>query len=100
MASLRDFLSSRAKERRASTWKGSETATGSFGPHNLVLPAAFAFLHRSFAAAAIFALTAGDIFLFCFRSRARAGLVPLMDAHLAFAAAEIAARPAALIRRF
>jgi len=63
--------------------------------YSVVFPCAFAFFHLKRAAAAILALAAGDIFL----RPLPAGFVetPRFAAHRAFAAAAIAARPAALI---
>ena len=69
--------------------------------YNDFLPAALAFAHRAFAAAAIFARAVA----FNVRLTLRTGIVvltlrPLTFAHRALAAAEILARAAALIRNF
>jgi hypothetical protein len=63
------------------------------------LPAAFAAFHRALAAAAIFALDAALIFLLGFRPGLADTALPYF-AHLALAAAAIAARPARLILCF
>ncbi len=76
----------------------------SIGPdrrcYSVVLPAALAFFHRAFAAAAIFALAAALIFRLGFRPGLADAPVFQYLAHLALAAAAIAARPARLILCF